>query len=56
LDIYIRQIATFRDHSWSKILGVALEENKKVGKTTNASTISAFRENLYIPSSSDKPY
>ncbi|KAF8809616.1 hypothetical protein BYT27DRAFT_6512225 [Phlegmacium glaucopus] len=58
LDVYIRQIATLRERNWSKILHMALEENttRKDNKIANVSTISAFRENLYIPSSPDKPY
>ncbi|KAF8800254.1 hypothetical protein BYT27DRAFT_7175602 [Phlegmacium glaucopus] len=58
LDVYIRQIATLRERNWSEILHMALEENttRKDNKIANVSTISAFWENLYIPSSPDKPY
>jgi hypothetical protein len=58
LEVYIRQIERLGSTSWTEILQTArgTEENKKTHPVATSSTISNFRQNLYIPSSPEKPY
>ncbi|KAF8804625.1 hypothetical protein BYT27DRAFT_7213772 [Phlegmacium glaucopus] len=54
--IYVRQIAKLGRGTSSEILHAAHGEDDCNTKVVESSTISAFRENLYIPSSPEKPY
>jgi hypothetical protein len=53
--VYIRQISKLRRRLWTETVSATRSGGGGSSQMVESSTISAFRENLLIPSSPEKP-